>query len=191
MMEDHDSLFVLTGGPGSGKTTLIDALAVEGFARTHEAGRRIIQDQIAIGGNALPWGDRQAFAELMLSWDMRSHRSALQQSAQRPGPVFCDRGVVDVLGYLRLTGLPVAPHVRKAAELFRYHRCVFVAPPWREIFTQDTERKQDFDEAVRTYETLAETYTSLGYALIPLPLAPVASRLQFIREHIAAPQPAS
>ncbi len=191
MLEDHDSLFVLTGGPGSGKTTLIDALAAEGFARTHEAGRGIIQDQLAIGGSALPWSDRQAFAEMMLSWDMRSHRMALQLAAQRPGPVFCDRGVADVLGYLRLSNLPVPSHVRKAAELFRYHRRVFIAPPWAEIFTQDSERKQDFDEAVRTYETLAETYVSLGYTLIPLPLSPVTSRLQFVREHVAAVLPPS
>ena len=46
-------LFVITGGPGSGKTTLIDALARAGFARTVEAGRAIIQDQQAIDGPAL------------------------------------------------------------------------------------------------------------------------------------------
>jgi predicted ATPase len=37
-------LFVITGGPGSGKSTLIDALERAGFARSIEAGRAIIQD---------------------------------------------------------------------------------------------------------------------------------------------------
>lgn len=182
MSENHEKLFVITGGPGSGKTTLIDALEKAGFARTHEAGRGIIQDQAAIGGGALPWNDRLAFAEMMLSWDMRSHRLA----AQHNEPVFFDRGVVDVLGYLRLINQPVPAHMRKAAELFRYHRYVFVAPPWPEIFTQDTERRQDFDEAIRTYEALVGTYVDLGYELLTLPRSPVAARLQFVIEHVAA-----
>jgi predicted ATPase len=32
-----DKFFVLTGGPGSGKTTLIEALRANGFATTDEA----------------------------------------------------------------------------------------------------------------------------------------------------------
>jgi len=44
------TFFVITGGPGSGKTTLIDALEEAGFARTVEAGRGVIQDQVAIDG---------------------------------------------------------------------------------------------------------------------------------------------
>lgn len=36
-----------------------------------EAGRAIIQDQVAIGGAALPWADRLAFSELMLGWELR------------------------------------------------------------------------------------------------------------------------
>ena len=53
---------------------------------------------------------------------------------------------------LRLLGKAVAKHVERVVELFRYNRRVFVAPPWEEIFEQDSERKQDFAEAVRTYE---------------------------------------
>ena len=57
----------------------------------------------------------------------------------------------------------------KAVEIFRYHSRVFIAPPWEEIFRQDRERKQDFEEAVRTYEVLAETYAKCGYELVELP----------------------
>lgn len=67
MQNDTDRFFVLTGGPGSGKTTLIEALKAGGFATAPEAGRGIIRDQVAVGGPALPWQDRALFAELMLS----------------------------------------------------------------------------------------------------------------------------
>jgi predicted ATPase len=170
--------FVLTGGPGSGKSTLIDALERAGYARSVEAGRGIIQDQVRIGGHALPWGDQRLFAELMLSWELRSYRLAEQVD----GAVFFDRGVVDVTGYLRLVGLPVPDHVRKAAEVFRYNPRVFVAPPWREIFRSDAERKQDWDEAVRTYEAVADAYQSNGYELVQLPRVSVSERVRFVVE---------
>jgi predicted ATPase len=170
------AFFVITGGPGSGKTTLIDALEQAGFARTIEAGRGVIRNQVAVDGPALPWRDRAAFAERMLGWEMRSYRMATQQA----GPVFFDRGVPDVIGYLRLMRLPVPPHIEKAAEVLRYHRRVFIAPPWREIFSQDTERRQDFTESERTYEALAATYARLGYDLVELPRAPVTERVKFV-----------
>lgn len=182
-MADTDRFFVLTGGPGSGKSTLIDALEAAGHARSVEAGRGIIRDQVAIGGRALPWNDRVAFAEMMLCWDMRSHHLARAQH----GPVFFDRGVPDVMGYLRLIGQEVPAHIAKAAALFRYNITVFVAPPWPAIFGQDSERKQDFDEAVRTYEALVATYLECDYTLVELPRVDVARRLVFVLAHVGAP----
>jgi predicted ATPase len=145
-----------------------------------EAGRAIIQDQVSIGGNALPWSDRIAFSELMLSWEMRSYRAALAMS----GPLVFDRGVPDVAGYLRLIGSPVPRHVDMAARKFRYHPRIFIAPPWQEIFRQDVERKQSFDEAEATYRALVEVYTAFEYDLVHLPLASVSDRLQFVIEMI-------
>jgi predicted ATPase len=176
MAGSSDRLFAVTGGPGSGKSTLIEALGQAGFAHSVEAGRGIIQDQVAIGGSAVPWGDRLAFAELMLAREMRSYHMAEDQ----PGPVFFDRGVPDVVGYLRLSGLPVARHMETAAKAFRYNRRVFIAPPWPEIFGQDSERKQTFDEAVRTYAALVTTYRDFGYALIEIPPCTVEERVRFV-----------
>lgn len=172
-----DRFFVLTGGPGSGKTTLIDALRAEGFTGAEEAGRGIIRDQVAIGGTTLHWADQKLFAELMLAWEMRSWN----QSLAAAGPVFFDRGVPDCVGYLNLCGLPVPDHFRRAAEKFRYNRTVFILPPWPGIYGNDTERKQDFAEAVRTFEAVSEAYAGCGYDLAEVPLAPIADRLAFIK----------
>jgi predicted ATPase len=179
MADRIERLFVLTGGPGSGKSTLIEALARAGYAGSVEAGRAIIQDQVAIDGPALPWRDPSAFAELMLCWEMRSYHMAKDQA----GLVFFDRGVPDVVGYLRLLRLPVPEHMYNAARAFRYNRRVFIAPSWQAIFRGDRERKQSFDEAVRTYEAMVTTYRDYGYELIELPRATIEERVRFVLEH--------
>ncbi|ACR29832.1 AAA family ATPase [Burkholderia glumae] len=178
--------FVVTGGPGAGKSTLVDALAARGLARTDEAGRGVIVDQVAIDGPALPWRDRAAFAELMLAWEMRSYAMAERVAARGAGPVLFDRGVPDVIGYLRLCGLPVPPHVLAAARRYRYRSPVFLAPPWPEIYVRDAERKQDYAEAVRTAEVMSRVYRALGYRLVELPCVAVEARCRFVLDTLAA-----
>lgn len=60
-MADTPDFHVITGGPGSSKTTLIDMLASQGFHHMPEAGRAIIRDQVAISGTALPWANRAVY----------------------------------------------------------------------------------------------------------------------------------
>lgn len=175
-------MFVVTGGPGSGKSTLIDGLNAKGFPSMPEAGRAIIRDQVQIGGPALPWSDRAMFAELMLGWDLRSWHEAKAQG----GPVFLDRGIVDVVGYLTLCGLPVPAHVETAGKAYRYNRTVFIAPYWEAVFAQDDERKQDRIEAEATARVMADTYARFGYQLFELPKASVEERVAFVMNHINA-----
>lgn len=171
-----ERFFIVTGGPGSGKSSLVSELEKRGYAGSTEAGRGIIQDQIATGGRGLPWDDRLLFAELMLAWEMRSYHAA----ELTEGPVFFDRGVPDVIGYLRLCQLPIPEYMKTAEKLFRYNQTVFIAPPWQEIFRQDAERKQDFEEAVRTYEALMKTYQEQKYSLVELPRVSLDQRAEFV-----------
>ena len=181
-MANTEHMIVVTGGPGSGKSSLIDAMAQRGFRTMPEAGRAIIRDQIRIGGKALPWADRALFAELMLGWELRSYQEALASDAL----VLMDRGMPDVVGYLTLCGLPVPAHFETAAKTYPYNTRVFLAPYWDAIFTQDTERKQDRQEAEATGMVMAETYGRLGYQIVELPLVGIEQRADFVAENLRA-----
>lgn len=171
-----DNFFVVTGGPGSGKSSLIQTLADQGASVMAEAGRAIIQDHAAIGSPAVPWGDRASFAAMMLCWDLRSYREAHSFA----GPIVFDRGIPDVIGYLKLCGLSVPPHLWRAARQFRYNRHVFIADHWPAIYRQDAERRQSPEEAIATCDMMRSVYADLGYELVPLPFAGVADRAAFI-----------
>ena len=177
---DTDRLFVLTGGPGSGKTTLIDALAAAGVATSPEVGRAVIREQLASGGDALPWADQRAFADLMVVREVAAHQAALASG----GVTVLDRGVPDVIGFLRVSGLPVPPHIDAAARACRYNSRVFIAPFWAEIFTGDAERKQSPEVAEATFDVMADTYRGYGYELVALPRVSVAERVAFITDRI-------
>lgn len=172
--------FVVTGGPGAGKSTLIAALAQAGMRTFGEAGRAILRQQDAIGGPAHAGRDPMAYADAMLQWDMRSYAEAEGHA----GPVLFDRGVADTFAYLRLIGRPVPAHVQRAAVLHRYAGPVFVAPPWREIYVHDAERKHEWELAVATHNEVRAVYEELGYDIAELPLADVATRLAFVRGRI-------
>lgn len=176
---------MLTGGPGAGKTTLIEALKARGFSTTEEAGRGVIREQVESGGGGLPWIDRERFAGLMFEWELRSYRQAERQD----GPVIFDRGLPDTIGYLRLEGLDVPVWMEEEAWRLRYNAQVFIAPPWKEIFGQDEERRQSWEVAVRTYETMADTYAEFGYELTELPCAPVEQRADFVAAAIGGALP--
>lgn len=173
--------FIVTGGPGAGKTSLIAELARRGFNTIPESGRATIREEMQSGGDALPWADRMAYAEKMLERDLRAHSAAQALS----GPVIFDRGIPDILGYLTLCGLPVPPHVAAAAKAACYNRRIFLAPFWGEIFTQDTERKQTRAEAEATCAVMRETYAALGYEITELPCTDLATRADFVETHLS------
>jgi len=128
----NSNLFVVTGGPGSGKTTLMEELARREVICMPEVARQIIQEQASDGGDAVPWGDTARYIEMMLE---RSVADFIKNS-EATQPTFFDRGIPDVLCYARLIGLPV-DGIRSACDEYRYHRTVFIAPPWEEIYATE------------------------------------------------------
>ena len=175
-----NNLIVFTGGPGSGKTSVIDALKNQGYRCAPEVGRKVIQQQVEQQGSALPWSDKVAFRDEMVREELANYQ-AFELSEKL---VFFDRSIVDSYGYSVLESLSITESLLNKCEELEYNSKVFIFPPWEAIFVNDQERKQDFEEAVATYEKMVEAYTRFGYQLVEVPKSSVEERVEFILNSI-------
>jgi len=179
----NPNLFLISGGPGSGKTTVLRELAKAGFSYVPEVARRIIQEQVETGGTALPWADRTTYTRLMLQRSIETFLEHLSTAM----PTFADRGIPDTLGYARLIDLQdefLVCEIESACREHPYAPVVFLAPPWREIYETDSERKQDFAEAERTFEQVLGVYERCEYETAILPKVSARERASFMLERI-------
>jgi predicted ATPase len=171
-----DHCVVISGCSGGGKSTLLSELARRGYPVVEEPGRRIVQDELAGNGAALPWVDPVAFARRAIEMSLADRDAARSFSRW----VFFDRGLIDAaVGLQHLTGEPV---LTPLGQRHRYHRRVFLTPPWREIFATDGERRHDMETAIAEYDRLLTAYPALGYEVLLLPKVSVAERANFVLE---------
>lgn len=178
----HNNLFVITGGPGVGKTTLIHELSNAGFTVVEEDARKIIQAQILTGGDALPWKNKALYAKLMLEAAVSAYQTIKEK--QLSNPVFFDRGILDTICYINMENISIPSAMKALALEHPYAPKVFILPPWKEIYQTDNERKQTWQEAVSTFEKMKETYLDYGYEVIEVPKTDVKTRRQFIEKHL-------
>ena len=81
--------YIVTGAPGTGKTSVINELKKRGFHCIDENSREIINDQIKNGGDILPWKNQVAFENKIIN--LRT-----QQYLSSPDDCICffDRSVI-------------------------------------------------------------------------------------------------
>jgi predicted ATPase len=116
----------------------------------------------------------------MLQRSIESYRTQTPASCL----VFSDRGIPDVLCYAQLIGFSDPGIILDACRQYRYGPVVFLAPPWKEIYETDSERKQDFAEAERTFHQMVEVYRQCDYGISELPRVTPAARAKFILEQL-------
>ena len=172
---------LISGCSGGGKSTLLAELAARGHPTVEEPGRRIVKRALATGDGALPWVDGVAFARQTLAMAL-ADREAARDSV---GWVFFDRGLIDAASALEdLTG---APARLSPATAQRYHRKVFVAPPWPQIYRTDPERRHGFEAGLAEYGRLERLLPALGYEVVLLPKVSVRERADFVMATLSQP----
>ncbi len=176
--------FYLSGGPASGKTTVLEVLRDRGYCCVDEVARKILRQQMKFDGDAVDWKDQSEYREVVLSWSIADFESV----GERIRLVFFDRGIPELTAYGNPPGTEAPPHLQRAAAVFRYNPLVFVAPPWKEIYCNDTERKQSFEEAIDVWRRVAPCYEKCGYLPVELPRVSPEKRADFVLERIGERQ---
>ncbi|WP_421920501.1 AAA family ATPase [Marinifilum sp.] len=171
--------FIITGGPGSGKSSLLNALKNQGYKGFEEISRIIIREQQEINGDKLPWKNLADFAEIC-------YERMLKQLDDYNSRSYCfyDRGIPDIIAYVRRGGLQVPSKYFENCN--QYHPSVFITPPWQQIFINDAERPESFKDSMEIYQYLKNTYKELGFQIIELPKASIKKRVEFIEAYLSS-----
>jgi len=173
-----DNFIVLTGGPGGGKTSIIEALRQLGYPVVEETGRSMIRERLNRGLSPRP--EPAEFARLLFETDLEHYR----RLAGSKELTFFDRSFLDGACLLAGVNKTYYEHIGATLKSCRFNRRVFITPPWKDIYCNDGERDQTFEEAVASYETLDAWYRKMGYEPEAVPFGSVGDRVEYILRSI-------
>tara|TARA_B100000900_G_scaffold413282_1_gene436953 strand:- start:3764 stop:4270 length:507 start_codon:yes stop_codon:yes gene_type:complete len=164
--------FVITGGPATGKSSIIECFQQLGYPCFEEISREIIQEL-----NIQTSAKKFDFESVVFQERKIQYLAATKLH-------FYDRSMLDGLAYMKLQDIPIPKHMLTDLKIHRYESKVFIAPAWEEIYHQDSERLESFEEAIAIEKSLREIYQFFGYDLVEIPLITIEERVRFILSNI-------
>ncbi|MDT7831550.1 ATP-binding protein [Flavobacteriaceae bacterium S356] len=167
---------VLIGGPGTGKSSVLNELIVQNYYCMPEVSREVTLKAQQDGIDQLFLTDPILFSKLLLEGREQQFITASETSNKF---VFFDRGLPDVYAYLKFSNTEYPSYFKEKCIQYKYDK-VFQFSPWEEIYITDNERYETFEESKNIDIFLKKAYKELGYSLINVPFGTIKERTNFI-----------
>jgi predicted ATPase len=172
---------VFTGGPGVGKTTVLNELAKHGYRVVHETATYIIDEAASLHMQPpylVPAQFQEDIYKLQMAWETNLHDDEATVA-------FLDRSLIDSFAYYELNNVQVPEELINAAGCLKCkaYEKVFIFN-FLDTYVHDALRWEDIDTAQRIEALLRKYYDLFGYELIDVPAMSVDDRVKFILSHI-------
>jgi predicted ATPase len=160
---------VLTGGPCSGKTSIINELKKHGYEVIEEIAR-------SVKSRSAPDKTIEEVQEKILKKQLKA------ESRIKSSIVFLDRSIVDGIAYYKLNEKNPPNKLITAVKNNRYDAVFFLQ--MLPNYEKDRTRDEDFKKARKINELIRKSYEETGYKIINIPPASIEQRIAFIKKQL-------
>ncbi|MBS3066980.1 ATP-binding protein [Candidatus Pacearchaeota archaeon] len=166
---------VITGGPCSGKTTLINILSEKGYYVIGEIARKVLIERKNNELNKNEFSIRQTI--------MAERQIAKEKELEtRKGKlVIFDRSLIDILAYCRYFDIN-PPKVIDNINLSKNYDFVFILDLLP--FEKDEVRIENEEDVLTIHNLIYGIYKNLGYNIIQVPVMDIEKRINFIEDFL-------
>ena len=175
-MNNGAKIFVVSGGPGTGKTCTLNELQKD-FRIIPESARAVAESDPRFIGKSIKEINQKDFQEAIFNYERKQFKSVKDEEI-----VFSDRGLGDTLAYREIHKLGIPKRMLDFAMKFRYS-AIFMLDPLKN-YEQDSLRMETKEEADAIHAKITKMYEELGYRIIMVPVLSVKERAKFIRAKI-------
>jgi len=168
--------YVITGAPGSGKTTMINQLSKMGYCTCLEAARILIDKEISEGKKL----EEIRKEEIEFQKKVFKMKIEIEKKLPKDKIIFLDRGLPDTIAYYQLYGFDTK-EILKICKEKRYKKIFFLESL---PFEKDYARIEGEKAAKKLSELLKKAYLDLGYEVIIIPNMPIENRINSILSNL-------
>jgi predicted ATPase len=174
--------YILTGTPGSGKTSLIRALEIQGASIVAEAATDIIAYQ-QMQGDLAPW-EKPDFIDDIIR--LQKHRQ-MERCGDYSDLYFYDRSPICTYALAVYLGFEPSVDLINEIERIRIHhiyekRVFFVENLG--FITKTHARTISFEDSLRFEQMHLDAYKRFDYKCLRVPAAPIMERVRMILRSI-------
>lgn len=178
---DHDLLpqrvptnwYVITGGPSSGKTTVVNKLRDAGYKTLVEDARHYIDLQRAKGRTVEELEkNRRKFQRAVLKVQIAAEKLLSPEEI-----VFLDRAIPDTRAYCRFLNIPEDAKLGELLQTVSYRK-IFILDLLPLV--KDYARREDESAQKEIHRLLIEVYSSLPFPIVYVPVLPIEERVEYI-----------